>query len=123
MNDYRIDFGRSRCRIGIDRSSAGRNELNFSQPVIISYKCNGCDGNIRNIKKFILSFGKGFTFIGNQHRLVIDGEEFFVDLLFYNRPLRAMVAIDMKTGKFKPEYAGKMNFYLTALDGHEILQK
>lgn len=74
---------------------------------------------VANIRKFILSLGKGFTFIGNQHHLSVDGEDFFVDLLFYNRPLQAMVAVDLKNGKFKPEHAGKMNFYLSALDAQE----
>ena len=73
---------------------------------------------VTNIKKFILSIGKDFTFIGNQHRLVIEEEEFFIDLLFFHRGLQSLVAIDLKTGKFKPEYAGKMNFYLSALDDH-----
>lgn len=74
---------------------------------------------VSNIRKFVLSLGKGFTFIGNQHHLAVDGEDFFVDLLFYNRPLQAMVAVDLKNGKFKPEHAGKMNFYLSALDAQE----
>ena len=73
---------------------------------------------VNNIKKFILSIGKDFTFIGNQHRLVVEEEEFFIDLLFFHRGLQSLVAIDLKTGKFKPEYAGKMNFYLSALDDH-----
>jgi len=76
---------------------------------------------VRNVRRFILALGKGFTFIGSQHRLEVDDDEFSVDLLFYNRPLRALVAIDLKTGKFKPEYAGKMNFYLSALDDIERL--
>lgn len=71
---------------------------------------------VRNIRKFILSIGTEFTFIGNQHRQIVDGEEFFVDLLFFNRKLQCLVAFDLKKGKFKPEYLGKMNFYLSALD-------
>ena len=71
---------------------------------------------VKNIKKTILSFGKEFTFIGNQHRLIVNEEEFFMDLLFFHRGLQSLVAIDLKTGKFKPEYAGKMNFYLSAID-------
>ena len=73
-------------------------------------------GIVNNVKKFLMSLGNGFTFIGNQYRLVVGGDEFFVDLLFFHRFLQAMVAIELKAGKFKPEYAGKMNFYLTALD-------
>jgi predicted nuclease of restriction endonuclease-like (RecB) superfamily len=76
---------------------------------------------INNIKHFILSLGTGFSFIGNQHRLVVGEEDFFSDLLFYNRNLQCLVAIDLKRGKFKPEYAGKLNFYLNALDELEKL--
>jgi len=68
------------------------------------------------IKKFILSLGTDFTFISNQYRLIVENEEFFIDLLFYNRDLQALVAFELKTGRFKPEYLGKMNFYLSALD-------
>ena len=60
--------------------------------------------------------GGYFTFIGNQHRLKIEDDEFFVDLLLYHRQLRCLVAIDLKIGKFKPEYAGKMQFYLNVLN-------
>ena len=71
---------------------------------------------VNNIRKFIMSLGKDFSFIGNQHRLMVEGEEYFVDLLFFNRKLQSLVAFDLKRGKFKPEYLGKMNFYLSALD-------
>lgn len=71
---------------------------------------------INNIKKFLIEIGNYFTFIGNQYRIEIEGEEYFIDLLLYHRKLRCLVAIDLKIGKFKPEYAGKMQFYLSALD-------
>jgi predicted nuclease of restriction endonuclease-like (RecB) superfamily len=71
---------------------------------------------IEKIKLFILELGKGFTFIGNQYRLTLDREDYFVDLLFFNRALKCLVAIDLKIGKFQPEYVGKMNFYLGLLD-------
>ncbi len=71
---------------------------------------------VRNIKKFLMSLGADFAFISNQYRLVVDEEEFFTDLLFFNRKLQCLVAFDLKKGKFRPEYAGKMNFYLSALD-------
>ena len=57
-----------------------------------------------------------FAFIGNQYRLEIDGDEFFIDLLLYHRRLKCLVAVELKTGKFLPEYVGKMQFYLAALD-------
>jgi predicted nuclease of restriction endonuclease-like (RecB) superfamily len=71
---------------------------------------------VADIKNFILRMGTGFAFIGNQYRLEIGGEEFFVDLLFFNRPLLCLVAFELKRGKFKPEYAGQLNFYLNVLD-------
>jgi predicted nuclease of restriction endonuclease-like (RecB) superfamily len=71
---------------------------------------------MNNIKKFILSLGKDFSFIGNQYRMIVDEDEYFVDLLFFNRQLQSLVAFDLKRGDFKPEYLGKMNFYLSALD-------
>lgn len=71
---------------------------------------------VRNIKRFVMALGADFSFMGNQYRLEVDGQEYFVDLLFYHRRLRCLVAIELKYGDFKPEYAGKMNFYLSALD-------
>lgn len=69
-----------------------------------------------NIKKFLTSLGSNFAFIGNQYRIIVEEEEYFIDLLFFHRKLQALVAFELKTGKFKPEYLGKMNFYLSALD-------
>ena len=71
---------------------------------------------VADIKNLVLSLGKGFCFIGNQYRLEVGGEEFFVDLLFFNRHLQSLVAFELKRGKFKPEYAGQLNFYLNVLD-------
>ncbi|SFC52623.1 PDDEXK nuclease domain-containing protein [Flavobacterium phragmitis] len=71
---------------------------------------------VRNIKKFLLSLGTDFAFIANQYRFILDDIEYFVDLLFYNRKMQCLVAFDLKKGKFIPEYLGKMNFYLSALD-------
>ncbi|MBQ9417533.1 MAG: DUF1016 family protein [Bacteroidales bacterium] len=71
---------------------------------------------VENIKNFIMSLGGDFAFMGNQYRVIVEGEESFIDLLFYNRRLRSLVAIELKGGKFKPEYVGKMNYYLSALD-------
>ncbi len=63
-----------------------------------------------------MRMGTGFAFIGNQYRLEIGGEEFFIDLLFFNRNLQCLVVFELKRGKFKPEYAGQLNFYLNVLD-------
>ena len=71
---------------------------------------------VNNFRKFIMSLGKDFSFIGNQYRLIIEEQEYFIDLLFFNRQLQALIAIELKRGDFKPEYLGKMNFYLSALD-------
>ena len=71
---------------------------------------------VERIKQFILELGKGFSFIGNQYCLEFNNKEYFVDMLFFHRKLRSLVAIELKVGGFKPEYVGKMNFYLTLLD-------
>ncbi|MBD0403695.1 YhcG family protein [Flammeovirga sp. EKP202] len=71
---------------------------------------------VQNIRKFLMSLGSDFTFMGNQYRLVVEEDEYFIDLLFYHRSLQSLVAFELKKGKFKPEYVGKMNFYLSALD-------
>lgn len=71
---------------------------------------------IENLKQFILEFGKDFTFIGEEYRVQVGGQDFYIDLLFYNRTLSCLVAIELKIGKFKPEHIGQINFYLEALD-------
>lgn len=71
---------------------------------------------ITHITHFLLELGKGFAFIGNQYRLEIAGSEYFLDLLFYNIPLKSYVVIELKNTKFIPEYAGKLNFYLSSVD-------
>lgn len=71
---------------------------------------------IGRIEDFLRAMGGMFAFIGSQFRLEVDGEEFFIDLLLYHRRLRSLVAVELKIGKFQPEFVGKMQFYLTALD-------
>lgn len=71
---------------------------------------------IEKIKQFVLELGRGFTFVGNQHRIEYNGKEYFVDILLYHRGLRSLVALELKIGAFKPEYVGKLNFYLGLLD-------
>lgn len=71
---------------------------------------------IENLKHFILEFGKDFTFIGEEYRVQVGGQDFYIDLLFYNRALSCLVPIELKIGKFKPEHIGQINFYLEALD-------
>ncbi len=73
-------------------------------------------GLINKVREFLAQMGSDFAFIGNQYRLEIDEEEYFIDLLLYHRRLKSLVAIELKIGRFKPEYAGKMNFYLSALN-------
>ncbi|MBQ2026000.1 MAG: DUF1016 family protein [Paludibacteraceae bacterium] len=76
---------------------------------------------VNKITSFIMELGSGFSFIGNQYTLSYNNKEYRVDLLFYNRQLESMVAIELKIGEFKPEYVGKMNFYLSLLDKLERL--
>ncbi len=71
---------------------------------------------VEKIKLFLLELGDGFSFIGNQHRLTLGQKEYFVDLLFFNRKIKSLIAIDLKTGSFEPEFVGKMNHYLGLLD-------
>jgi len=71
---------------------------------------------VEKIKFFLLELGTGFSFIGNQHRLTHNDKEYFVDLLFFNRRVHSLVAIDLKVGEFEPEFIGKMNYYLGLLD-------
>ena len=71
---------------------------------------------VANIAKTIMELGTGFTFAGNQYQIEVDNKDYYIDLLFYNTKLRCYVAIELKRTAFKPEYAGKLNFYLSAID-------
>jgi predicted nuclease of restriction endonuclease-like (RecB) superfamily len=73
-------------------------------------------GLLAHLRKFLLELGAGFAFVGEQHHLEVGGEDFYIDLLFYHLRLRCFVVIDLKMEPFKPEFAGKMNFYLSAVD-------
>jgi predicted nuclease of restriction endonuclease-like (RecB) superfamily len=74
------------------------------------------DALTTQITRFLLELGAGFAFVGRQYNLEADGKDFFIDLLFYHIKLRCYIAIELKAGEFKPEFAGQINFYLTALD-------
>ena len=75
---------------------------------------------LNEIEKFILELGKGFTFMERQKRMIIDNEDFYLDLLFFHRKLKRLVAIELKLGRFKPEYKGQMELYLNWLEKNEI---
>ena len=77
------------------------------------------DRLIERLRDFILELGYGFCFVGRQHRLALGKKEYFIDLLFYHRFLKALVAFDLKVGPFEPEFAGKMDFYLNVLNDKE----
>jgi predicted nuclease of restriction endonuclease-like (RecB) superfamily len=94
-DDYNFDF----IEMGIEHSEA---ELEA--------------GIINNIRAFLSEMGGDFSFIGNQYHLDVADDDYYIDLLLYHRRLRSLIAIDLKIGEFKPEFAGKMQFYLTALD-------
>ena len=72
---------------------------------------------VSEVTKLLLELGTGFAFLGNQYHLNVGGDDFYIDLLFYHLKLRCYVVIELKTGEFKPEYAGQLNFYLSAVDG------
>ena len=74
---------------------------------------------LRELEAFILELGKGFAFVERQKRMIIDGEDFHLDLLFYHRILKRLVAIDLKLGKFEAKYKGQMELYLKWLNKHE----
>lgn len=74
---------------------------------------------VQNLRNFLAELGGAFTFVGNQYRLEVGGQEYFIDLLLFHRRLRCLVAIELKIGDFKPEHKGKMEFYLEALDTQE----
>ena len=71
---------------------------------------------VTNLRDFILEFGKDFSFVGEEYRIQVGNTDFFIDLLFYNRALTCLVAIELKVDKFRPEHMGQLNFYLEALD-------
>ena len=71
---------------------------------------------MRSLKNFIIEFGRDFAFIGEEYRVQVGMKDFFLDLLFYHRELRCLVAFELKIDEFKPEYLGKLSFYLEALD-------
>jgi predicted nuclease of restriction endonuclease-like (RecB) superfamily len=73
-------------------------------------------GLVDQITRFLIELGAGFAYVGRQVPITVDGEDFFLDLLFYHLHLRCFFVIDLKTGNFQPEFAGKMNFYLSAVD-------
>jgi predicted nuclease of restriction endonuclease-like (RecB) superfamily len=73
---------------------------------------------VRHLEKFLLELGQGFAFVGRQYKLDVGDEEFYIDLLFYHLRLRAFVVIELKKGKFRPEYAGKLNFYCNVVNDH-----
>jgi predicted nuclease of restriction endonuclease-like (RecB) superfamily len=71
---------------------------------------------VKNITRLLLELGTGFAFVGNQYHIEVENEDFYIDLLFYNIKLHCYVVIELKNGDFKPEYAGKLNFYISAVD-------
>ena len=99
----------------------------FKDPYLLNtlgLKDNFLEADLENailleLEKFILEFGSGFAFMERQKRIIIDGDDFKIDLLFFHRDLRCLVAIDLKTGKFKPKYKGQMELYLKWLDRYE----
>lgn len=78
------------------------------------------DSLVANLEQFILELGAGFTFVERQKRMIIDGEDFYLDLLFYHRKLHRLIAIDLKLGKFKAQYKGQMELYLRWLEANEM---
>lgn len=78
------------------------------------------DSLIAHLEQFMLELGNGFTFVERQKRMIIDGEDFYLDLLFYHRRLHRLIAVDLKLGRFKAQYKGQMELYLRWLEAHEV---
>lgn len=78
------------------------------------------DSLVAHLEQFIMELGYGFTFVERQKRMIIDGEDFYLDLLFYHRKLRRLIAIDLKLGSFKAQYKGQMELYLRWLEKNEM---
>ena len=78
------------------------------------------DSLVAHLEQFILELGNGFTFVERQKRMIIDGEDFYLDLLFFHRKLHRLIAIDLKLGRFKAQYKGQMELYLRWLEAHEM---
>ena len=78
------------------------------------------DSLVAHLEQFIMELGYGFTFVERQKRMIIDGEDFYLDLLFYHRKLRRLIAIDLKLGSFKAQYKGQMELYLRWLEKYEM---
>lgn len=105
-------------------------ELVFKSPYFLSftgltgmYSEKSLEDNlIVHLEQFLLELGNGFTFVERQKRMIIDGEDFYLDLLFYHRRLHRLIAIDLKLGKFKAQYKGQMELYLRWLEAHEMEQ-
>ena len=103
-------------------------ELVFRDPYLLDFldlketysEKNLEDAILRKLEKFILELGQGFTFIERQKRITIDNEDFYLDLLFFHRKLKRMIAIDLKLGKFKAAYKGQMELYLRYLEKYEM---
>ncbi len=72
---------------------------------------------VDNLRHFLIELGAGFAFVGSQYHLSLEDEDYYIDLLFYHLKLRSYIVIEFKKGKFKPEYAGKLNFYINLVDG------
>jgi len=95
------------------KSSYNLDFLGINQPVLERKMENML---VEKIRDFLIELGYGFTFIGNQYKIQLGDDEYFIDLLFYHRKLKCLVAIELKTVKFQPEFVSKMNFYLEILD-------
>ena len=104
-------------------------DLVFKSPYFLEFTgLKGCyseksleDSLVVHLEQFILELGNGFTFVERQKRMIIDGEDFYLDLLFFHRKLHRLIAIDLKLGRFKAQYKGQMELYLRWLEAHETV--
>lgn len=125
IDDANFSISKNRLPLATDFPVEAFVEISFTHHMEILHKTTDHDERvlekeiINNIRNFIQCLGSGFCFVGNQHRIEVNGDEFFADLLFFQRDLKALVVLELKKGKFKPAYLGQLNFYLSALDEQE----
>jgi predicted nuclease of restriction endonuclease-like (RecB) superfamily len=118
-----VRAARSRAALAV------KSELMFTDPYNFEFLSLGKEarerdlerGLLEHLRDFMLELGRGFAFVGSQYHLEVDERDFYIDLLFYHLKLRRFVVIDLKMGEFEPEYAGKMGFYMMAVD-HTLRQ-
>lgn len=125
-NDYHLRIGTSNNNFKITLPSLDSDLVNYTikDPYIFDFISLDNDfkekelenAMLQKIKDILIELGTGFSFVGNQYKIIVGGQEFFIDLLFYHLELRRYIVVELKASRFKPEYTGQISFYVTAVD-------